>query len=179
TPGGLARAVHLPSDAQVEAAVSVYETNPASAADTKFRVTATEASARLWDCIPSGDEKFTGRRLPSAESIHTLRWDADLPASTASKIRALWIATLRKTQPEQCVNCVSVDSSVEIFSAVDSKNEHLEGQISKKPGKTTLGMVKIAFALMQYARADAHERPALAKNIERDATALLSAVSTR
>src|SRR2546429_9559832 len=49
TPGEIARAVHLPGNVGVETAVSVYREE--STKKPSYRVTATQASRPLWDCV--------------------------------------------------------------------------------------------------------------------------------
>ena len=96
TPGNIARFAHIPGFAQPEAAVCVNKrTEQKDGIPGGYWVTLTEASKSLWDCIPSGDEKFTKRSVADPRTVNIRRCDAPLPDSTALIIHTLWLKMLR------------------------------------------------------------------------------------
>jgi len=171
TPGEVARFVSLPSAIQPELAVSVYRAGAAGDA-VVYMVTVTQPSSRLWDCIPTGDEKFTGRSIVDPRTIRTIRWDASLRESTANAIHTLWLAMLRQTKPDPCKNCADTDTSTEIFATTDSRGKLLEARAPIAPKDRTSTLVNLAFSVADYTRASASQRPALAERIERTASDL-------
>jgi hypothetical protein len=171
----MARFVYLSGSVQPELVVAIHRLD--NKAFSKYRVTITEPSAMLWDCIPTGDEKFTGRIIPDPGNIRILRWDALLPESTASAIHSLWMAMLSRTAADPCTNCILTDSSKEIFSASDSRGKLLQAQVPIAPKENTTALVNLAFSLANYARSPASRQPKLARKIEETATELLRRVS--
>lgn len=174
TPGDVARCVHLPSHAELEGAVSVYQRGAG-----KYWVTLTEPSRRIYDCIPSGDEKFTGRQIADPRSIRTKRWDAALPQSTGLMIGKVWLAMLKRAAPEPCRECIQGDSTREIFSAIDSDRILLRASLPIEATKhrRAFDLLKLAYALADYARSPNYRHQDLAADIEKRAMKLLVRVS--
>lgn len=106
TRGDIARFVYLPGAVDPEMVVSVYRQGAGSHEHpTRYWITVTKPSARLWLCIHTGDEKFTGRKDLDPSTVLTSRADASLPESTAVAIHRLWTAALEKTAADPCVDC--------------------------------------------------------------------------
>jgi hypothetical protein len=70
----------------------------------------------------------------------------------------------------------SVDSSTEIFSAVDSDGTLLQGQIPIGAKQNTLALFDIANMLAEYCELSPSERPQMAAKIEKMALDLLSRI---
>ena len=117
------------------------------------------------------------KHVVDPRTIVVKRWDAPLPESTAHAIRELWLTMLRQVGPEPCVNCISLDSSTEIFSARESDGRTRRAQLSIDPKRQTIDLVKIAFLLIDYCWTPVSERPEEARKIEKAALTLLSRVS--
>jgi len=174
TNGEIARFVGLPGNVGEETSVSIYRRTIHDGND-QYWVTATQASERLSNAIPQPGVNKT----VDPQKIAIQRCDAPLPDSTAITIRHVWIAMLSQIRAEPKSDAITIDSSTEIFSAIDASGKLLQGQTSSKPGKDSLALVELALSLMEYCDAPASRRVDKAREIEREATDLLNRVSKR
>ncbi len=171
TPGEIAKSVHLPGNVGVETAVSVYREE--SAKKPSYRVTATQASRSLWDCVaPDAKERV------NPDSIKIVRADAPLPESTAIILGKVWLAMLLQMRQERKADEISLDSSKEIFSAV-AHGKVIEGQLRGFGKRNTSALSDLATSLLQYCDAPEPQRAEMARNIEKAASALLKRVETK
>jgi hypothetical protein len=174
TPGDVARYVYLPAPRNTEQVVSIYQ-RPNSGQGV-YWVTVTEPSGSLWECIPSGDEKFTGRVPVDPRSISVRRCDAPLPESTALVVHRVWLAMLLQTRGQRA-EALSLDGSTEIFSVKGPHGKELQGQIPVGPKKNALALLDIGNLLAQYCKTPEPQRPKIAGEIERAASDLLGRVT--
>ena len=179
TPGDAARFVYLPGAVDPEMVISVYSRRAQSGQPATYWVTLTKPSARLWLCIHTGDEQFTGRKDLDPKTVRTLKADALLPVSTVRAIHNLWLAMLEQTAPDPCVDCLLVDGYTEIFSAVDSHGKLRRAQMPTSPSKQLRCLVDLGFGLADYVNRAPAERPQIAHKIERAAAALQNHVTHR
>src|SRR5439155_8709440 len=132
TPGNVARFAHIPGFATPETVVCVNQrTGKSNGSVGGYWVTRTEASSSLWNCIETGDEKFTKRRITDCRSVRVRRCDAPLPDSTAVIVRKLWLTMLRDARSLSLApgeRVISVDSPSEILSAMSPKEKLLEAE---------------------------------------------------
>lgn len=178
TSGDVARFVFLPAALEPEFVVSVYRRKKNQVTgESYYNLTVTMPSKRLWNCIPTGDEKFTGRRVDDPKTVRTLRWDASLPDSTALAIHSLWLESLRRAAPDPCTGCVLIDSSDAIFSVVTGDGRTLQARLPKSRGKATESLLNVGFRLAEYSRAPASLQSGLAKKLQKTATELVMRIS--
>jgi len=176
TSGDVARYVYLPAPGNTEQVVSIHQRTNSGHGD--YWVTVTEPSGALWECIPSGDEKFTGRVPVDPKSISVQRCDAPLPESTALVIHKAWLAMLLQTR-DQRSEALSLDGSTEIFSVKGPDGKELQGQVPVGPKKNTAALLDVGNLLADYCKTPEPQRAKVAREIERAASALLSRVSTK
>jgi hypothetical protein len=177
TPGELARYVYLPAPGNTEQAVSVYQrTTGTPSSPARYWVTVTEASGALWDCIPSGSEKMTGRKVVDPNSISIQRCDAQLPESTALAVHKVWLKVLLDVQ-QQSSDAMSLDGSTEIFSATNQDGKELQGQIPVEPKQNMTALLDLANLLADYCHVESTKQPEAAAKIEKGASDLLGRVS--
>ncbi len=177
TPGNVARFAHIPGFAQPEVVVCVDKRpNQKEGLPGGYWVTFTEASESLWNCIPTGDEKFTGRGVADARAVKVRRCDAPLPETTARTICTLWLKMLTKSTPLP-ERCFGVDSPTENFAAINPDGRLLEAEAPSCESKNTSELIRIGFLLLDYCNADNGKRAELARKIEDRASALLARVS--
>lgn len=175
SPGDLAQFVGLPGNVGEETAVSVYRQTQQDNTTAGYWVTATQAKERLSKAIPQLGVDGT----VDPQNISIERCDAALPESTAIAIHDLWVAMLSQTSAEPKSESISIDSSTEIFSAVDASGKVLRGQTSRRPGKNSLALVQLALSLMEYCDAPASQRVGKAREIKKVATDLLSRITQK
>lgn len=180
TPGDVARYVYLPPETgSKEAVVSLYRRNGKQGRESGgYWLTTTQPSARLWSCIPTGDEKFTGTKPVDTRTISVQRCDAPLPASAAIAVRRVWLAMLAQRKPVPTAPS-SIGSSTEIFSAVDLSGRLLQGQIPSGAKKNTSALFDLANSLAEYCDLPVSRRPEMARRIEKAATKLLTQVQSK
>jgi hypothetical protein len=173
SPGEIARFVFLPGNIGEESAVSVYRKRKRE--KIEYWVTVTQPSARLWNCIPQAG----GKSRIDPRTIAVDRCDLPLSDSTAVAIGKVWIAMLLQTRPAAKSESISVDSSREIFSAQDSTGRTMRAQGPNRmiPGGRTSLLMDLANSLIEYCNVPESRRADKARQIERDASVLLKAVS--
>jgi hypothetical protein len=173
TAGEIARFVYLPGAVDPEMVVSVHRRSAnIRNGSASYWVTVTKPSSRLWLCIHTGDEKFTGRKDLDPRTVRTLKADAQLPESTALAIHALWMAALEETAAHPCVDCLLVDAYTMLFSAVDARGKLCQAQLPISPSKHMRSLVDIGFELADYVNDTAADRPKISQKIERTALVL-------
>jgi hypothetical protein len=173
TSGEVARFVGLPGNSGLETAVSVYRASGKKGSlPGNYWVTATQASQRLWNCVVPGAK---GRI--DANMIRIVRCDAPITESTAIAVHKSWLAMLSHARPQTNSNEILVDSSREIFSAVDDRNRVLEAQLPGAPGKSTMMLINMALSLLEYCGAHSDQRASIAGNIEKQAGILVRRVA--
>ncbi len=168
TNGELARFVGLPGNVGEETSVSVYRR--ANKSDgSEYWITATQASSRLWNLVEA-----EGTKPPNANAVGVHRCDAPLPESAALAVHRAWIAMLSQLRPEpKSEQSIAVDSSTEIFAAVDSNGRLIEGQFSREPGENSKALLHVALSLMEYCGTPSFQRADKAREIEKAAAELL------
>lgn len=174
TPGDVARFVSLPGLVGEESAVSVYRTQ-----DKKYGLpggywlTVTQASGRLWNCIPAPGVK----RPIDPRTIKIVRCDLPLPESTALKIGDLWLAMLRHARPPP-EESVVLDSSSELYFAESPAGKTLAAQAPDTiiPGGKTTALMDLANSLIEYCNVPETRRAKRIREIERAASALIKRV---
>jgi hypothetical protein len=177
TPGNVARFARIPGFAAPEVVVCIDKRSAQRGGlPSGYWVTFTEASESLWNCIPTGDEKFTGRGVANARAAKVRRCDAPLPETTARTIHTLWLKMLTKATPLP-ERCFGVDSPTENFAAINSDGRLLEAEGPSCESKNTSELIRIGFLLLDYCNIDSGKRPELARKIEDRASALLARVS--
>lgn len=174
TPGEIARFVGLPGTAEVETTISVYQApGKEGSLSGDYWVTATQASERLWNCVEPG-----AKQSVDPDTIAVERCDAPIPESTALAMHKTWLAMLSQSRPQRNSREIPVDSSREIFSAVDSEGRVLQGENPTAPKENTKALINIALSLLQYCGADTPERAAIVTDIEKAASDLLGRVAS-
>lgn len=174
--GKVARSVYLPADSGTEAVVSIdQQRNKQGSLPGGYWVTTTQPSKQLWSFIPTGEEKLTNKAVADPNEIQVRRCDAPLTESTALAVRRVWLEMLHQTRSLPSEQ-KSVDSSTEIFSAVDSDGTLLQGQIPIGAKQNTLALFDIANMLAEYCELSPSERPQMAAKIEKMALDLLSRI---
>jgi hypothetical protein len=168
TRGDVARYVHLPGPLlEPEGVLSIY-TNAGNR--STCHVTWTEPSARLWDCIATGEEKIVGRVLRDPNTIFVRRHDAEMPQSTCRKVHAAWLAMLQHVARDPCADC-SADGTTEIFSAAANNGSMLIAQLPPRIAPATGELLRLAEALVNYCQKPEH-RIDLLKEIDERADRL-------
>jgi hypothetical protein len=89
-----------------------------------------------------------------------------------------WLAMLSQSRPQRNSRKIPVDSSREIFSAVNSEGRVLQGESSNTPKENTRALLNIALSLLQYCGADTAERATIVTDIEKTASDLLGRVAS-
>jgi hypothetical protein len=174
TPGEIARFVGLPGTGGVETTVSVYRApGKEGSLPGDYWMTATQASESLWNCVEPGTKDQVD---PNAIAVE--RCDAPIPESTALTVHKSWLTMLSQSRPQHDSRVIPVDSSREIFSAVDADGRILQGESSTAPKKNTKALINIALSLLEYCGADAHSRTTIATDIEKAASNLLDRVAS-
>jgi hypothetical protein len=174
TPGEIARFVGLPGTGGVETTVSVYRApGKEGSLPGDYWMTATQASESLWNCVEPGTK---GQVDPNAIAVE--RCDAAIPESTALTVHKSWLTMLSQSRPQHDSRVIPVDSSREIFSAVDAEGRILQGESPTAPKINTNALINIALSLLEYCGADASSRATIATDIEKAASNLLDRVAS-
>jgi hypothetical protein len=172
TPADVARFVFLPGTVGGEGAVSVYTHNREHAPGDNSRLTVTQPTVRLWDCMPQFGES------PSHDlrSVKIERCDLPLPDSTATALHRVWLAMLTRARPEPKSDAIILDSSSEIYSAVDGHGRTLWGKAPSemKTASKTFELFAIANQLIDYCNVPESRRAAAAADIQKSAERLLA-----
>lgn len=164
TPGAVARFIQLPGSQRSESAISIYrDSKKPGGLPGGFWLTKTEPSTPI----------FTGLGQSNA-AVQIKRCDAPLPESTAKAIHELWIRMLKGTKalkdPERYL---PIDSTTEIFSALDGTGKVLEGeapQIELDEDGRVNSMLRIAFGLLDYCDLRPGDRLQFARKLQKRAT---------
>lgn len=168
TPADIARFVQFPGATGAETAMAVYQ---ASGKSSGYRVTITQPSSSLWETVPQPGEQRNAKQRP----ITVERCDAPLPDSAARPIHEVWLTMLRQAKSEPKSESISVDNTIEIFTAVAPDGKTLRGQSPRelvKAGNVS-ALVDLVNSLIHYCDVPESERADMAKQIERDASTLL------
>jgi hypothetical protein len=180
TPGNVARFAHIPGFAEPEAVICVNQRPEKSDGSVGgYWATRTEASSSLWNCIETGDEKFTKRRITDCRNVRVRRWDAPVSDSTAVIVRKLWLTMLSDARPLSLApgeRVISVDSPSEIFSAMSPEGKLLEAEAPTFKARNANELVRVGFLLLDYCGVSPAKRPQLAREIETRASRLLARV---
>ena len=173
TSGEIARFVGLPGTLGVETAISVYrDPGKKESLPGNYWVTATQASQRLWNCIQPGAK---GQIDPNM--IHIVRCDAPITESTALAVHKIWLTMLSQARPQRSSNRILVDSSREIFSAVDNEGKVWQAQNLNSPSENTKMLIDMALSLLEYCGTPEDRRPSLSRDIEKTASHMLARVA--
>lgn len=173
TPGEVARFVHLPGLIGEETAVSVYQIRNSSGATTRYGITVTQASRRLWNCVPG-----SGVEHPvDADKIRIERKDLPMPQSTAMAVRKLWLAMLALKRDG--MRTASLDVSTELYSALDANGRLVIGRAaSNAPSSGAVTrLLEVANLMIEYCDASVADRSATSLKIKKKASALLMDVT--
>jgi hypothetical protein len=133
------------------------------------RITSIEALENLW-------QRTNSMRDPaSVEGVAIRRIDTNIPESTAKRIREIFLRMLQNVRPAAPLGAELVMSGYLDFAIQRSSDSPpLEGEILLPPrGPKTQALVNISDALWEYSKAAPANRPAVARKIDREATALL------
>ena len=173
TPGEVARFIYLPGLVGEETSLSIYRIRREKKAN-HYAVTATQASKRLWSFFTPGGN-LPGR----PEDVPITRGDAEIPESTALAVRALWMTALGDARKPPSSNVISLDSSTEIYSAVD---EHGQLRTAKGPdvfGPKTKRLFEFTYSLMEYIDAKPARQKQQVEKIRKEADELRRAFERR
>lgn len=165
TSGEVARFVYLPGITGEETSVSIHRTRRVGKS-TDYAVTATKASKRLWGYFTLGASPM-GR----ADDVPIIRDDTPMPAATAIAIHALWMAALKNAREPTARNILLIDSSTEIYSAVE--NGRL--LIAKAPidfGPKTRRLAEVTNMLLAYVDAKPTRRAKFDEELRKEAESL-------
>jgi hypothetical protein len=158
-----------------EYSISVYQRTNSQGATAG--VAYVKADRNIWRSTDMAQER---NRVPKAH-----RLDADLPTRTAELVRRVWLGMLTGNQsprPDSGPRFVISDQTTAEFSLkVDGRVVHGENEnISVKPlGGKLRDHMRLAWLLMDYAKAPPTERPRLIKQIDRLAESLLARLNRK
>lgn len=169
TSGQIARFVGLPGSLGVETSISVYQApGKENSLPGNYWVTATQASQRLWNYVQDPANSVDHGEM------HVVRCDAPIATSAAVAIHNCWLAMLSHARPQRPSNLIRLDSSRELFSAVDEGGKLWEAQNSGDPKAKTKMLIDIALSLLEYCGLPEAERADKARGIEKTAAALIT-----
>jgi hypothetical protein len=171
-PFNCGRAIILPAF-EPEGATSVYGLSKNGR--TSYYVTDVSARKNVW-------QQTDGARFPEkGQLVGVERRDAEISAHTALLVREVWMRMLsgpqtpKPTPPQREV--VTLDATTVEFSLELPNRPPLRGElVLSEPyrGKKTEQLVDLWNRLFEYCKAAPHKRSAIADDIERRATQLLS-----
>lgn len=173
TPANYGRMIrmHGPHDVG-ESAVSVYCTE-AETSDAACHVTLTRAQANMDYTMEEHREE--NDPLQHVRDIAIVRKDAELPKKTATLFRdCLRIMIPPPGDPNRLHPLtISDDNRVE-FWLVESDSAPRKGERAEQPGKKTRTLIRIGDLLARYCEATQARRPGIAKQIQAEASRILS-----
>jgi hypothetical protein len=172
TPADVARFVFLPGTVQNEGAVSVYTDHRRHASGANYRLTVTQSNVRLWDCL----SQFGEPPSQDLRSVKIERCDLPLPDSTATALHRVWLTMLTQARPEPKSDAITLDSSSEIYSAVDDNGRILwaKGPSEMKEGMKIYDLFAITNQLIDYCNVPESRRASAAADIQKSAERLLA-----
>lgn len=121
-----------------------------------------------------------GRHAWKGNAVKSHRLDCQIPQRTAELVRRAWIGMLSGNQsprPMRQEDLRTTDATGAEFSIQLSQGKALYGEvlaIELPPGEKTAMLVGLANTLIDYCKAKAKERPAIAAKIDRTANQLLT-----
>jgi hypothetical protein len=171
TPFDCGRFVVLPPF-DPEVSVSVYSSRRADGT-LRYRVTYIEASENMWQASDAL------RHLEKAKRINTRRIDADIPETTAHLVQQLWLRILIAPHPKASTtprDRIPIDSpyfewSLQRRNAVPLR-VHANFYVQTTPVLKSLAELSDVI-LPAYCKASPGDRPAIARQIDEQAGALL------
>jgi hypothetical protein len=174
TPGDMARFLHLPGIGGTETAVSIYhDDRKAGGLPGGCWLTFTQASRLLWTFILHATDE-----QGDVNSVKIERRDLPLPEKTAGAIREAWLIMLAQSKkPSESV--ATVDSSTEIYSAVDRSGRYLAASSPPLVGRKTSALLQLTNRLIECCYVAPSERPQKLREVEAAARALSSRNRTR
>ncbi len=170
TPFDCGRVIVVPPFQKSEISVSVYSRRSAAGA-TEYYATSVEPADNLRDWSDAG-------RLPDrAKGLKVRRIDAPIPAKTAELLKQVWSRMLSGAQRPsgpRVSDFVYMDATILEF-CVGGQSRSQCGELEWVPTlpKKTHLLSDFAVALPGYCAARVDARPALARKLDRQATALL------
>jgi hypothetical protein len=163
----------MPSFVKSEVCVSLYSRRD-TARGIKCYVTSVEAGDNLRDWTDAG-------RLPDrAKKVKVRRIDAELPRSTCTLVKAVWIRMLSGRQtprkPEYGTDVIWGDPTDAEFAIKLAGGKILRGETELVPnvGKNTTRLTEISDGLIDYCKAPNSKRTAMLAKLEEKAKALLA-----
>ena len=169
-PFDFGRIIVMPPFQKSEIAVSIYSRRSAAGA-TEYCATSVEAADNLRDWSDAG------RVSQRAKDVKVRRIDAPIPAKTAHLVKAVWTHMLAHTQSPtepRALDLSYMDATMLEFclgAQARTRCGDLEW-VPTLPKKTHL-LSDFAVTLPEYCAARANARPALARKLDTQATALL------
>ncbi len=165
TPFDCGRVVDEPSF-EPESIISVY--SQMQNGRHAFYVTSVKAAANLWQRSKSM------RAIAQAQAVDIKRVDAEIPQTVAEHIRQVWLRMVRERHPWERPRLEFELGGYLRFSIQQLDGPPLEAELWLPPrGPKTRALVKISDALWEYCKAAPANRPAIANEIDREATRLL------
>jgi hypothetical protein len=171
TPFDCGRIIVMPPFQKSEITVSIYSRRSAAGA-TEYYATSVEAADNLRDWSDAG-------RVPSrAKRLKVRRIDAPIPAKTAQLLGDVWTRMLAHTQSPaepRALDLSYMDATMLEF-CMGTQARARCGELDWVPTlpKKTHLLSDFAVTLPDYCAARADARPALAKRLDQQATALLN-----
>jgi hypothetical protein len=144
TPGDMARFLHLPGIGGTETAVSIYRDGRKNGGlPGGCWLTFTQASRLLWTFILHAKDEHG-----DLDSVKIERRDLPLPEKTAGAVRDAWLIMLAQSKkPSQ--SSATVDSSTEIYSAVDTSGRYSAGSSPPLVGRKTSALLQLTNKLIE------------------------------
>lgn len=166
TPGDLGRYIHLPGDGGVEESVSLYRERKSGGLPGDCWVTATQATKSLAGFFADDPPNLDG-----AHKVVIRRWDTPIAADVANQLNTAWLMVLEGTASDECVGCLSTDSSTEIFSVKRSGRE-LVGKVPLEATKDIISFVDLASLLIDYTRVPQSKRGEVSEKLTKQSASL-------
>jgi hypothetical protein len=169
TPGDMARFLHLPGIGGTETAVSIYrDGRKTGGLPGGCWLTFTRASRLLWTFILHAKDEHGG-----LDSVKIERRDLPLPEKTAGAIRDAWLIMLAQSK-EPSQSFATVDSSTEIYSAVDTSGRYLAASSPPLLGRKTSDLLQLTNKLIECCYLAPSKRPLRLREVEVAARAFSS-----
>jgi hypothetical protein len=173
TPFDCGRIIVMPPFRKSEISVSVYSRRAASG-KTEYYATSLEATDNLRDSTNAG------RSPAEANKLKVRRIDVRIPAKTAGTIKEVWkrmISAAQRPRGEITYDMSYGDPTMLEF-CISSERSQICGDAEWVPTlpERTHKLSEFAVLLPEYCRAHGSKRAAVARNLDRQATALLNAL---
>lgn len=161
------RMIVMPSSGEGELSVAIYS-DAATADGPNATVTLTKADNNLWYA------NFSDGKARSQSKVKVHRVDASLPKPVAIALSKAWLEMLRRVAPPGQDSPRFFDATEVEFALINGEGEARYGQLPQgKLGKHVEALYNLGKLLIKYCQSEDGERPALARQLESDATSLV------